>query len=370
MAKSFWAGFAKETTDILKESDDRAYDMISKSLQYQAEDIRSARKKRDEAVNELSVIAENLADLGLEDDEIQIVLSKGSAKASEFLKEAPAYAQARGIKPNDLIEISEGGTKGITVKELVDSGAIVGIPTVGSFATEMQGLPSAYSNVYQNQKDFFASTMGISEDEAQTAEAMAAQGRIKVELFRDIVKPDYLPETRKQTWDRMSKHLGAQMGVKYQERNGVISATQETAELEALINQRSMDWFDAYDKATAMATGTNASPAQVYSTAYLIFQENMKASLDEETYSKFNFTSNTPRADGTDELSATDAVKVGATIAQEMEQNDMASMLDAARPTNLINYLMIEQGMSRDEAKAEAQRLRQEHRARKQSGVQ
>jgi len=374
MAKSFWAGFAKETTEMLKESDSRAYDMISKSLQYQAEDIRSAQKKRDEAVSELSVIAENLSDLGLDDDQIQIVLRKGSAKANEFLSEAPKYAQARGIKAGDLVEISEGGAKGTTVKELVDSGAIVGIPTVGTFASEMRGLPSAYSNVYERQKDFYSSTMGLGEADTGAQDISGAQGRIKVEMFQDVVKPDYLKDTRKQTWDRMAKHLGAQMGVKYQERMGpngvpVISATQETAELQSLIDRRSMEWFEAYDDATDMATGTGASPADVYSTAYLIFQERLKASLGEEEFAKFNFASTTPRADSSDKISADDASLVGSQIAQDIEQNDMTAMLEAPRPSQLITYL-IAQGMSREEAKAEAQRLRQEHRARKQSGVQ
>ena len=361
MAKSFWAGFAKETTEILKESDQRAYDMISKSLQYQAEDIRDAQKKRNEAVDELSVIAENLGDLGLDDDQIQIVLSKGADKATEFLTEAPKYAEARGIKAGDLIEISEGGTKGVTVKDLVNSGAIVGIPTVSTFAEEMQGLPSGYSGVYDRQKDFYASTMGLTGD-AGTSDIRGAQGRIKVEMFSDVVSPEYLKDTRKQTWDRISKHLGAQMGVKFQERNGVISATQDTQELQALIDQRSMDWFEAYDDATRMATGTKASPADIMSTAYLIFQQRLEQSLSPDQYKKFNFGSANP------EEQQQKAQEVGSQVAQDIEQNDMTAMLEAPRPSQLITYL-ISQGMSRDEAKAKAQEMRKEHRARKQSGV-
>lgn len=365
MAKSFWAGFAKETTEMLKESDARAYDMISKSLQYQAEDIRDAQKKRNEAVDELSVIAENLADLGLNDDQIQVVLKKGSAKATEFLTEAPKYAQARGIKAGDLIEISEGGTKGVTVRELVDSGAIVGIPTVGTFREEMQGLPSAYSNVYDRQKDFYASTMGLTADSG-ISDVRGAQGRIRTEMFQDVVKPEYNEYTRNQVWNSIKSMLGGQMGLKTIEDKvtGTIRYSDDDQQAANAISRTQMLWEQSYDTASRIAQTNvpNSSPSDVISTAWLLYQDKLRSTLPEEEYKKFRFPER-------QEDSAALANQNGSQIAQQIEQDDMTSMLEAPRPSQLITYL-ISQGMSREEAKAEAQRLRQEHRARKQSGVQ
>lgn len=364
MSKSFWAGFAKETTEILKERDRRAYDMIDRSLQYQAEDIRDAQKKRREAVDELSVIAENLGDLGLSDDQIQIVLSKGADKATEFLTEAPKYADARGLKAGDLVEISEGGTKGITVAELVDSGAIVGIPTVGTFADQMEGLPSGYSGAYDRQKDFYASTMGLAGD-ADASDTRSAQGRIKVEMFQDVVKPEYNEYTRNQVWNSVKAMLGGQMGLKTIEdkATGTIRYSDDDQQAANAISRTQMLWEQSYDEASRIAQThvPNSSPSDVISTAWLLYQDKLRSTLTEEEYKSFRFPER-------QEESAAKANQTGSQIAQQIEQNDMTSMLEAPRPSQLITHL-ISQGMSRDEAKAKAQEMRKEHRARKQSGV-
>lgn len=177
MAKSFWAGFAKETTEILKESDARAYDMISKSLQYQAEDIRDAQKKRKATAEEMTVLAEGLADLGLDDDQINVVLKKGVKRATKFLEEAPEYAAKQQVSPATYVTLSDEAGDAITPSELIESGQLPGLGDVGSFSMPL-GLDSSYQGMYDRQAEFLSSTMGLGGEETTSQEISPRGGTI------------------------------------------------------------------------------------------------------------------------------------------------------------------------------------------------
>ena len=82
--KHFVAGAAKEATRLQDERRKQAMETIQNSLALQGRDRLEKKTLRDKEIQQLAVTAKELSNLGLEDDQIKLVLSQGVDRASEI----------------------------------------------------------------------------------------------------------------------------------------------------------------------------------------------------------------------------------------------------------------------------------------------
>ena len=178
MANSFWGGFFKETTEILKEADDRNFKLINSALEYQSKDISTRRSARKKAEEEYRVLAENLKDLGLSKNQINVVLRKGPEKATKFLTEAPEYAAKQNLTPADYVELADPDGEDISPTELMAAGLLPGLEDVGGFF-KPAGLSSAYQQQYERRAEFLSGVMGLDQGEKADTTVSVPQGSIR-----------------------------------------------------------------------------------------------------------------------------------------------------------------------------------------------
>ena len=359
MSSAFWSGFMAETTDILEEVDERNYDAISRSLDYQAKDISESRAKRRELQTAYNIAATNLADLeGMDDEKINLVLSKGLDKANEFLSDAPKFAKARGISVGEMLEVTGSG-EAITPSDLISSGQLVDMPAVRTFQTP-EGLGSSYTSTFERQAELLRASMGI-DDEQEVTEVNMPQGRIKVDLFSEPTTPEYQEYTKNQVWKGVQSMMAADAGVKLIELNGVVMATSETQSKKDQIDRQWQRWGKYYDLATRrLAQVPGTSQSDIIEIAYGMFVDELKAEYGGEYEAIFGKVA--PKKTETLTEGGNELPSMGQRVITNMDENLLSEMLNATNARDLVVHLITTEGLSRAEAEKKAREMRQEHR--------
>lgn len=350
MANSFWAGLLGETTDILKEADDRNFKMINSSLDYQAKDILSRRKQREEMQRQYDVIAENLYDLeGMDDEKINLVLSKGLDKAKEFLEEAPAYAQARNISVGEMVEISGSGDE-ITPKDLIRSGRLVDMPALGTFNVP-EGLGSGYTREFERGAEVMRSTIGLT-DEGEETTYESPEGRILVELFSAPKTVEFETMALSSLWEDTKTGLYGRAGVtQIQNADGTFSTKEESRAQKEAIDSSFPIFLQAYDLATDIYAGKNVGQGTILAEAMELYDYQMQNQYGDNFKTLFFKDPNNPTK-----------VKITTQGSGGGQLSDDEQRLAAPSAFPLVSHLMKTEGMTRKDAEEEARRLRQEYR--------
>lgn len=351
MANSFWAGLLGETTDILKEADDRNFKMINSSLDYQAKDILSRRKQREEMQRQYDVIAENLYDLeGMDDEKINLVLSKGLDKAKEFLEEAPTYAQARNISVGEMVEISGSGDE-ITPKDLIRSGRLVDMPALGTFNVP-EGLGSGYTREFERGAEVLRSTIGLT-DEGEETTYESPEGRILVELFSAPKTVEFEKMPISSLWTNTKTGLYGRAGVttKYDETTGIFTTEEESRAQKEAIDASFFEFAQAYEDATKMYAGKNVGQGTILEQTMEIYDNKMKDKYGDNFETMFLKDPNNPTK-----------VKITPEGSGGGQLSDDEQLLAAPSAFPLVSHLMKTEGMTRKEAEDKARELRQEYR--------
>lgn len=352
---SFWLGVAETGSDLIKEDEDRNYKLIDNAIGHQAKNIAANRAEREGKQQAFNVLAVNLADMeGMTDSKINLVLSKGLKRATEFLEQVGPDAKKRGLTPGEYVDLMDEDSPEVTPKELIKKGKLVDLPSIGSFNTPA-GLNKSYQKIFEKQSDFMANTMGLTDTTENTI--TAPEGKILWDIMGGSTGVDYRDQPYSQIRDAWYETKRSQMGVEGSwDLAGNFKSAEETEDLARALGSNMYLFDQAFDMATEYYNEKKGTrPSQVVEQATIYFNElirNKKGVTKEELEALQIPVIKT-------ESKAVSDVD-GETVVKLSEENRMQALIKATSPGKLIKYLREKKGMGKDESIIEAKRLRQE----------
>ena len=350
---SFWLGVAETGSDLIKEDEDRNYKLMDNAIGYQAKNIAANRAEREGKQQAFNVLAVNLADMeGMTDSKINLVLSKGLKRATEFLEQVGPDAKKRGLTPGEYVDLMDEDSPEVTPKELIKKGKLVDMPSTGSFNIPA-GLNKAYEKIFKKQSDFMANTMGLTDTTENTI--TAPEGKILWDIMGGSTGVDYRDQPYSQIRNAWFETKRSQMGIEGEyDLAGNFRSAQETQDLATALSSN-MPLFDqAFDMATKYYFGKlDIQPWQVVEQATTYYNDlvrNKKGVTEDE----LNLLQIPP-------IKKTEEPGIdGKKVIEQSEENTKKAYIKATSPGKLIKYLREKEGMGEEGSIEEAKRLRQE----------
>ena len=356
---SFWLGVAETGSDLIKEDEDRNYKLIDSAIGHQAKNIATNRTEREGKQQAFNVLAVNLADMeGMTDSKINLVLSKGLKKATEFLEQVGPDAKKRGLTPGEYVDLMDEDSPEVTPKELIKKGKLVDLPSIGSFNTPA-GLNKSYQKIFEKQSDFMANTMGLTDTTENTI--TAPEGKILWDIMGGSTGVDYRDQPYSQVRKAWFDTKRSQMGVEGEyDGAGNFKSAKETQDLARFLGSNMLLFDQAFDMATDYYDGkSGVQPWQVVEQATTYYNDlvrNKKGVTKEELEAL-----QIPPVKKTEEKAVSNID--GKKVIEQSEENTIQALIEDASPGKLIKYLREKKGMDNKKSIEEANKLRQKHKA-------
>jgi hypothetical protein len=351
---SFWQGVFETGTDLIKEDEDRNYKLIDSAIGYQAKNIAANRTEREGKQQAFNVLAVNLADMeGMTDSKINLVLSKGLKKATEFLDQVGPDAKKRGLTPGEYVDLMDEDSPEVTPKELIKKGKLVDMPSIGTF-NQPAGLNKSYQKIFERQSDFMADTMGLTDTTENTI--TAPEGKILWDIMGGSTGADYRDQPYSQVRKAWLDTKSSQMGIEGSwDGFGNFKSSLETQQLDQYLKSN-MPLFDrAFDMATKYYDGkSDIQPWQVVEQATTYYNDLVrnKKGVTKEELEALQITVKKTEEPGID----------GGKVVKRAEENKMQALIEAPSAAGLIQYLREKEGLDENASKEKAGKLRQEHK--------
>lgn len=242
--KYFLAGAAKEATRIQNERRQQAMETIQNSLELQGRDRLEKKSLRDKEIQQLSVTAKELSNLGLEDDQIKLVLSQGVDRAAEIAKALPTAAAKKSVDPKEFLALIDVGEAGkLSVEDFIQRGQIAGRTEVGSF-NRVTGMPKGifggtFDDVEESMRSQYESTLGLGGEQQPTVAGPRGMIDIMGMLGTDSEGYEFTAgQQQKAFTDYLSAASGMKGGLG---ANGELIWTSETPALQVMVSQHVND---------------------------------------------------------------------------------------------------------------------------------
>ena len=310
--KYFLAGAAKEATRLQDERRKQAMETIQNSLELQGRDRLEKKTLRDKEIQQLAVTAKELSNLGLEDDQIKLVLSQGVDRAAEIATALPTAAAKKRVHPKELLALLDVGEAGkLSVEDFIQRGQIAGRTEVGSF-NKVTGMPKGifggtFDDVEESMRAQYESTLGLGGEQQPAVAGPRGQIDIMGMMGSDGENYEFSGIQQQEAFtDYLSAASGMQGGVV----NGVRIWSSETPGIQTMLSQHVNDLLVKADQLKRKGSYSDAQIRQMVLSEF-------EASAPEGSYNFNNQTAAAVRKAIT-QTSATNAGEGGG--AAELDQ--------------------------------------------------
>ena len=311
--KHFVAGAAKEATRLQDERRKQAMETIKNSLALQGRDRLEKKTLRDKEIQQLAVTAKELSNLGLEDDQIKLVLSQGVDRASEIAGALPTAAAKKRVDPKEFLALLDVGEAGkLSVEEFIQRGQIAGRTEVGSF-NKVTGMPKGifggtFDDAEESMRAQYESTLGLGGEQQPAVAGPRGQIDIMGMMGSDSEGYEF---TGNQQQKALTDYLSAASGMKGgMGANGELIWSSETPGIQTMVSQHVNDLLVKADQLKRTGSYSDAQIRQMVLSEF-------EASAPEKSYNFNNKTAAAVRKAMT-EPSATNAGEGGG--AAELDQ--------------------------------------------------
>lgn len=272
--KYFLAGAAKEATRLQDERRKQAMETIQNSLELQGRDRLEKKTLRDKEIQQLAVTAKELSNLGLEDDQIKLVLSQGVDRASEIATALPTAAAKKRVDPKEFLALLDVGEAGkLSVEEFIQRGQIAGRTEVGSF-NKVTGMPKGifggtFDDVEESMRAQYESTLGLGGEQQPAVAGPRGQIDIMGMMGSDGENYEF---TGIQQQKAFTDYLSAASGMKGGVVNGELIWSSETPGIQTMVSQHVNDLLV---KADQLKRTGSYSDAQIRKMVLSDFEANI-----------------------------------------------------------------------------------------------
>lgn len=263
--KYFLAGAAKEATRLQNERRQQAMETIQNSLELQGRDRLEKKGLRDKEIQQLSVTAKELSNLGLEDDQIKLVLSQGVDRAAEIAKALPTAAAKKSVDPKEFLALVDVGEAGkLSVEDFIQRGQIAGRTEVRSF-NRVTGMPKGifggtFDDVEESMRSQYESTLGLGGEQQPTVAGPRGTIDIMGMLGTDSEGYDFTAgQQQKAFTDYLSPASGMQGGMV----NGEMIWSTDTPALQVMVNKHVNELLVKADKLKRQGKYSDAQIRQI-----------------------------------------------------------------------------------------------------------
>jgi hypothetical protein len=263
--KYFLAGAAKEATRLQDERRKQAMETIQNSLELQGRDRLEKKTLRDKEIQQLAVTAKELSNLGLEDDQIKLVLSQGVDRAAEIATALPTAAAKKRVDPKEFLALIDVGEAGkLSVEEFIQRGQIAGRTEVGSF-NKVTGMPKGifggtFDDVEASMRAQYESTFGLGGEQQPAVAGPRGQIDIMGMMGSDSEGYEF---TGNQQQKAFTDYLSAASGMKGGVVNGELIWSSETPGIQTMVSQHVNDLLVKADQLKRKGSYSDAQIRQM-----------------------------------------------------------------------------------------------------------